>query len=137
MVAGDLAPNVGENAEADPAFHAVGSVIATAAQAVAAFAATDATFDARAPIPSGSKPVLSLMRQTLCRQLAWLRQHHCSYTAQPHRVHLPAVHAAIGGDQRRRLAELPNVVIDTRCTRLLPQVLAATPILCTTIALHL
>ena len=67
---------MGDHTQPDPALHAGGPPIAAAVQLVAAFQAADAALDARAPVAPGSKPLLSLIRETLRRLLARFGQYH-------------------------------------------------------------
>ena len=73
---GDHPQIVGNDAPAHPAFHPRGAVIAAAVQLMTPFQPTDATFDARAPIPPAPEPGLLLMRDPLGRLRPGLGQHH-------------------------------------------------------------
>ena len=53
---------VGDDAEPDPAVHAVGAMVATAAQAMTSFEHTDAAFAADAPALPATEPSLPFMR---------------------------------------------------------------------------
>src|SRR5215210_6963335 len=66
---------VGENAPADPAFHPIIAVVATAREPMTPFQPADASFDARPPVPTAPEPALPLVRPSCRRFAPWSWKH--------------------------------------------------------------
>src|SRR5947207_15514046 len=64
LVLGDHPQIVSDHAPANPAFHAIRSVITAACQSMPALERADPPFDARPPVAALAEPALPLVRQT-------------------------------------------------------------------------
>src|SRR5258708_11851583 len=103
---GDVHEIVGDHAEADPAVHAVDAMIATAAQAMATFEHTDATFTADAPPLPATEPALTFERAPRWRLRATARQHHATDAAAGRGLFIGrGAEAPIAGGEIRGAAE--------------------------------
>src|SRR5262245_40724766 len=111
---GDGAQVVSDDAPADPAFHALLAMVATALQLVPAFQPTDPPFDAGPPVTTTLKPLLALVRLARCCRAASLRQHHPSDAVLPRQLFvLTRRHLPITDQQVRRTAEPADMVLQT------------------------
>src|SRR6266487_3769564 len=71
---------VGDDAPADPAFHPVVAVVATAREPVPAFQPTDPPFDASPPVTPAPEPPLALIRLPRRGLMSGLRQYYAAHT---------------------------------------------------------
>src|SRR6266508_5554089 len=112
---GNGAQVVGDDTPANPALHAIFTVIATAVQLVATFQPTDPSFNAGPPIAAAPKPPLAFIRLAPRRLATRLREHH---PANAVLVGDPLIrfgrNLAITNQQERRTAEAADVVIQAR-----------------------
>src|SRR4029434_6339814 len=106
---------VGDDTPADPAFHALGTMIPTPVQFMASLQSTDAALDARAPIAATPEPPLVFIRYALGRFCARLGQHDL---LDPVRPRIPLVRGgvdpAISGEQSGRVVEHAPMMVQTR-----------------------
>src|SRR5258708_36518014 len=96
----DVHQIVGDDAEADPAMHAVDAMVATAAQTMSTFEHTDAAFASDAPALPAAEPALTFIGAPRRRLGAAPRQDDASHTAVNRRLFVPGrAEAAVAGGQ--------------------------------------
>src|SRR5258706_12639360 len=102
----DVHQIVGDDPEADPAVHAVFTMVATAVESVSAFEHTDAAFAADAPPLTPTEPALAFVRVPRRRLRATTRQYDSADATVRRRLFIGRrAEAAIAGRQIRCAAE--------------------------------
>ncbi len=111
----DGAQVVGDDAPADPALHPLVAMVATAVELVPPFQPTDPPFDAGPPVPTALKPTLPFIRSARRGLTTRLGQHDTTHTTLfGDLLILRCRNLAIGHQQRRRVAESMDVVVQAR-----------------------
>ena len=111
----DVHEIVGDDTEADPAVHAVFTMVATAVESVSAFEHADAAFTAGAPPLPATEPALAFKRTSRRRFRATPRQDHTSNAAIDRRLLIGRrAEAAIAGGQARCATEDGLMTIEGR-----------------------